>query len=487
MEQENKPYVFISYAHMDNEIVLPLLKGLQQRGISLWYDDGIEPATEWEEYIGERVANCTRMLVFLSQHTVESENCRDEMSLAKRYKKKVLVVYLKPEKQIKLSYYWELTTTNKQAMFMDRSPDQEKFLDRLADAKILKPCRIQEEAPAGQTPPAKEAEAAPVAEVAPVAEAPSGETVEITEPVREGEPEGMFQMAVSCEERAFDAKDWEQEEALRREAAQYYRKAADAGHGEAMYRLALCYYRGRGVDPDYREAFYWAIEGQYRQHTEATYLAAMFYEQGIGTEQNASRAVSAYIQAATQGHVDACLRLANCYRNGIGCEQDAQMVKYWYETAAQRGSGEGMLKAADLYAEDGMKLDAFTWYQRAASKNCVARYKLAMCHLTAFGTPEDRNNAYRLLGKVAEFGTPDVMPDACFQLARFQEDYGDHRAAAHYYHRAAALGCRQAYEVLQGNAKYRRGLRFVITRSRYQKEKDSYRPIVLPWMEKSAV
>ena len=56
------PYIFISYAHKDNETVLPLIEGLKQRGFNVWYDAGIEAGTEWPEYIGTKVFYCNCLI-----------------------------------------------------------------------------------------------------------------------------------------------------------------------------------------------------------------------------------------------------------------------------------------------------------------------------------------------------------------------------------------------------------------------------------------
>ena len=37
-----KPYIFVSYAHVDSETVLPIAEELHKRGYRVWYDEGIE-------------------------------------------------------------------------------------------------------------------------------------------------------------------------------------------------------------------------------------------------------------------------------------------------------------------------------------------------------------------------------------------------------------------------------------------------------------
>ena len=47
----SEPYIFVSYAHKDAAMVMPLITGLQDRGFRVWFDAGIEAGTEWPEYI----------------------------------------------------------------------------------------------------------------------------------------------------------------------------------------------------------------------------------------------------------------------------------------------------------------------------------------------------------------------------------------------------------------------------------------------------
>ena len=41
------PYIFVSYAHKDKDIVYPVIEELQNRGYRIWYDEGIEASEEW--------------------------------------------------------------------------------------------------------------------------------------------------------------------------------------------------------------------------------------------------------------------------------------------------------------------------------------------------------------------------------------------------------------------------------------------------------
>ena len=44
-----EPYIFISYAHRDSDRVFPIIRRLQEDFCRVWYDDGIDPGTEFED------------------------------------------------------------------------------------------------------------------------------------------------------------------------------------------------------------------------------------------------------------------------------------------------------------------------------------------------------------------------------------------------------------------------------------------------------
>lgn len=91
---EEKPYIFISYAHRNSEKVVPILKQLQQDGYNFWYDEGIEPGSEWDEFIANKISNCGYFIAFVSNAYIQSKNCKDELNYARDLDKELLLIYL---------------------------------------------------------------------------------------------------------------------------------------------------------------------------------------------------------------------------------------------------------------------------------------------------------------------------------------------------------------------------------------------------------
>lgn len=89
-----EPYIFISYAHRDAERVWPIVARLQLDGYRVWYDEGIDPGTEWDENIASHVTGCGYFLAFLSENYLQSDNCKDELNFARDLEKKQVLIYL---------------------------------------------------------------------------------------------------------------------------------------------------------------------------------------------------------------------------------------------------------------------------------------------------------------------------------------------------------------------------------------------------------
>ncbi len=116
----SQPYVFVSYAHADGELVFREIKKLHKAGYRIWYDEGIEPGNDWPEHIAKAVIDCSLFLMFTSPRSAASENCRNEVNLALNRKKKFLAVYLE---ETELPPGLELRMGDLQAIFKFRMPD----------------------------------------------------------------------------------------------------------------------------------------------------------------------------------------------------------------------------------------------------------------------------------------------------------------------------------------------------------------------------
>lgn len=89
-----KPYIFISYAHADSTLVLPIAEQLHNRLYRVWYDEGIEAGSNWPEIIAGRLSQASLVIFFISKNAVKSQNCNREMNFAIDQKLPMVCVYL---------------------------------------------------------------------------------------------------------------------------------------------------------------------------------------------------------------------------------------------------------------------------------------------------------------------------------------------------------------------------------------------------------
>ena len=151
--QGNEPYLFISYAHANEQAVGSVLEHLEKQGVRFWYDDGIEVGSEWPEYIAERLASSQMMLAFISNAYAVSNNCRKEMHYAVSNGIKTVNVFLE---DADITPGMTLQIGNIFALMKYRMEDDE-FYDRLYQALQMPeaPAPSQKSAETASRKPAK--------------------------------------------------------------------------------------------------------------------------------------------------------------------------------------------------------------------------------------------------------------------------------------------------------------------------------------------
>lgn len=90
-----EPYIFISYCHVDSELVFAEVKRLNELGYHVWYDEGISPGNEWTEEIANALERCSVFLVMFTPDSARSDNVQNEIDFALDDKKPCIGIYLK--------------------------------------------------------------------------------------------------------------------------------------------------------------------------------------------------------------------------------------------------------------------------------------------------------------------------------------------------------------------------------------------------------
>lgn len=136
----SEKYIFISYAHKDSNIVLPILRRMSLDGYAIWYDDHIAAASEWDDSIAEHIENSSYVISFISKNYMESENCMDELKYAKDERKKPLLVFLE---RVSLSSGLRMRLNHLQHIYKADYPNNELFFKKLYEAKGIDVCKQQ--------------------------------------------------------------------------------------------------------------------------------------------------------------------------------------------------------------------------------------------------------------------------------------------------------------------------------------------------------
>lgn len=71
-----EPYLFVSYAHNDAQMVYPIIEHLALDGYRIWYDDGVHAGEDWLEKVASRLDDSSICLAMLSENSVNSINCK---------------------------------------------------------------------------------------------------------------------------------------------------------------------------------------------------------------------------------------------------------------------------------------------------------------------------------------------------------------------------------------------------------------------------
>jgi hypothetical protein len=93
----DSPYLFISYARKDGDIVYPLIQDLSSRGVATWIDRRILGGEDWVAELEARLINCAGVLALISPSFVASKYCPREVHFADALNRPIVPVSLTPE------------------------------------------------------------------------------------------------------------------------------------------------------------------------------------------------------------------------------------------------------------------------------------------------------------------------------------------------------------------------------------------------------
>ncbi len=115
-------YYFISYNTEDAPLVSKYLKAMDDAGLPVWYDYGIDVGDRWEEVIAEKILGCEAVIMFISSNIFKKKESfvHKEWTIAKRRKKNIYLIRLDEidESKIPARYdFWWSDICSEQTLF----------------------------------------------------------------------------------------------------------------------------------------------------------------------------------------------------------------------------------------------------------------------------------------------------------------------------------------------------------------------------------
>ena len=94
--QGSDEYVFVSYPHKEKEKAMQVVSLLQRNHVRVWFDEGIDPGTEWADNIAVHLSSASFFCACMSREYLESTNCCDELAYARILNIPIMLIYLEP-------------------------------------------------------------------------------------------------------------------------------------------------------------------------------------------------------------------------------------------------------------------------------------------------------------------------------------------------------------------------------------------------------
>lgn len=116
-----------------------------------------------------------------------------------------------------------------------------------------------------------------------------------------------------------------------------FQKAAETGHAESQFKLALQYQNGKGVARNYSFALHWYFRAAEKGHPIAMNNIGVLVDHGNGVRANNAQALGWFLRAASSGSATALTNIGNYYREGVLVRRDPAEAYFWYAMSYKFG------------------------------------------------------------------------------------------------------------------------------------------------------
>ncbi len=98
---------------------------------------------------------------------------------------------------------------------------------------------------------------------------------------------------------------------------------------------------------------------------DAMWLLAMMYYKGIGVLEDQKKAFNWFQNAAVLGDPDSINFIGFMYESGVGIDKNLVQARVWYEKAAEKGSVDAMCNLSILQMKMNNNTASYMWYKLA--------------------------------------------------------------------------------------------------------------------------
>jgi hypothetical protein len=252
-------------------------------------------------------------------------------------------------------------------------------------------------------------------------------------------------------------------------AVQWYQRAADRGHAEAQYQMAISCLKGRGLQQDDVQAAVWYRRAAEQDHGSAQYQLGEMYLAGSGVSQDDVAAMEWFRRAASEvernwflhwcqrglksetslsweglkaegirpdqlddlrakadeGDLLSQMNLGLVYYYGLSVAQDTTAAAGWFRRASDAGDDEGQWILGRMHRDgEGVPQDddeAVRLFRLAVGQaDSYAHTDLGEMYRMGRGVSQDDEEAVRLFRLLAEPDDPDGR--AMFRLGNMYRE-----------------------------------------------------------------
>ena len=235
--------------------------------------------------------------------------------------------------------------------------------------------------------------------------------------------------------RLFEAERYE-------EAAQCYRKAAEANNYEAQANLAVCFFGGIGVEASEEQGEYWLLKSAKGGNAIGQFLLGKYY---LNKSLTREKAVKWFRMSAEQDYAPAQTAIGWIYHQtafSVEIRHDGPEAVKWFKKAAAQNDAEAQYMLGLIYLngyddEDKDPDEALKWLEKAAEQNHPqAQKELAEIYAKGVAGKVDEKKAFENHLRAAKAGHPLEQYEVgrCYELGLGVEK--DFREAVRWYRMA---------------------------------------------------